>query len=406
MPRGRFFVSLILLAFLAAPWCAGGVDAFGDPPGATSLPAGGPAATTSKAGDEDESSLARLLRQTLKRRHVPAIAAAVVRSSGAVDAAAVGVRKIGSKQAVTVDDCFHLGSCTKSMTASMCAMLVEQGKLKWETTVADAWPDLSAKVDEGFRKVTLEQLLCHRGGLPEDRRPDPAIWPKVVGLTGPLPQQRLAVVELVMGREPAYPPGSRFEYANFGVTIAGAMAEAATGEQYETLMRRLLFEPLGMTTAGFGPPGDAEAVDPPCGHTSFLESYQPVAPGLKADNPQVIAPAGTAHMSITDWGKYAAWHLRGARGDASLISKATFERIHRDPFGSEYGFGWGVLKKEGVRGPVLTHSGSNGMWFSMIWLAPEEDVGFVVAVNAGDERAIEACRAVVKSLIRRHIPRR
>jgi CubicO group peptidase (beta-lactamase class C family) len=337
---------------------------------------------------------------------VPAVAAAVVRSSGVVDAAAVGVRKVRSKKAVTVDDCFHLGSCTKSMTASMCAMLVEQGKLKWETTIADAWPDLSAKLDEGFREVTLEQLLCHRSGLPEDRRPDPAIWPKVVGLTGPLPQQRLAVVELVMGREPAYPPGSRFEYANFGVTVAGAMAEAATGEAYESIMRRLLFDPLGMKSAGFGAPGDAGEVNEPRGHSSLLGLYSSVAPGTGADNPPVIAPAGTAHMSITDWAKYAAWHLRGARGEARLISRATFDRIHHDPFGNQYGFGWVVTNREGVRGPVIAHDGSNGMWYAVIWLAPEEDVGFVVAVNAGDDDAAEACRAVLASLIRRHIPPR
>lgn len=394
------------IGLMVAFGTAGGGVAPGGPPALASPPTSAAVQTTTAAGDEDDRSLTKLLERTRKSKKPPAMAAAVVRSAGVVEAASVGVRKARSKKAVTVDDRFHIGSCTKSMTASMCAILVEQGKLKWETTVAEAWPELSPKLHEGFRKVSLEQLLCHRSGLPEDRRPDPTLWPKVVGLTGPLSEQRLAMLEMVMQREPAYAPGTKFEYSNFGTAIAGAMAEAATGEAYEALMRRLLFEPLGMGSAGFGAPGNGKRLDEPLGHKRLLGTHSSVGLGPGSDNPPVIAPAGTAHMSIGDWGKYAAWHLQGARGEAKLLAHAKFERIHRDPFGGDYGFGWLVTKREGVRGWVLAHDGSNGMWYAVIWLAPEEDVGFVVAVNAGDEDAAEACHLVIQALSKKYIPKR
>jgi len=124
---------------------------------------------------------------------------------------------------------------------------------------------------------------------------------------------------------PEAEPGTRFIYSNAGFSIAGAMAEKVTGTAWEELMKQRLFEPLGMTSAGFGPPGARGSIDQPRGHR---ENGSPVEPGRDADNPVAIGPAGTVHCAIDDWAKYVALHLQGARGKARIVKAETFKKLH------------------------------------------------------------------------------
>jgi CubicO group peptidase (beta-lactamase class C family) len=360
----------------------------------------GPGAASRPAVED----LSGLLAEMRKEHRVPGMVAAVFRSDGIIAIGATGRRRARSTTPVSIDDRFHLGSCTKSMTATLCAMLVEEGKLKWTTTVAEAFPKLKEKIHPGFQGVTLEQLLCHRSGLADDRSPDLRTWSKIILLNGDLREQRQSLVEIALGRAPAKPAGTAFAYSNYGFAIAGAMAEAATGEQYETLIRRKLFEPLGMTTAGFGAPaGDVEG-DQPQGHNSMFGMYTSVAPGPMADNPAVITPAGRVHCSIGDWAKYAMLHLNAERGKPRLLKAETFKKLHDDAFDQDYAYGWAILDADWAKGKVLAHDGSNGLWYAVIVIAPAADIAFLVATNAGDETAEKACREARRMMRERFIP--
>lgn len=69
--------------------------------------------------------------ETLRRKHeLPALAMVVVKDGKICDRAAAGLRKLGDKARVTTTDLFHIGSCTKSMTATLAAILIEEGKLR------------------------------------------------------------------------------------------------------------------------------------------------------------------------------------------------------------------------------------------------------------------------------------
>ncbi|MEK6643022.1 MAG: serine hydrolase domain-containing protein [Planctomycetota bacterium] len=346
----------------------------------------------------DADALHVLLEKVREEKKVPALAAAVVRADGLVAADAVGVRKARTKKAVTVDDCFHIGSCTKSMTATLCAMLVEKGKLSWDRTIAVAFPSLVETIHPDYHKVTLEQLLCHRSGLPEDRAPDPKTWPKVRALKGPMPQQRVSMMEIILPRPPATEPGTTFAYSNYGFAIAGAMCEAATGKAYEELIRTMLFEPLGMTSAGFGAPGSDGDANQPWGHDAGMGAYSAVKPGPLSDNPAVISPAGLAHMSIGDWAKYGQFHLKGFRGGGDLLSASSFKKLHEVSPGQDYVCGWLIRKEDWAGGTTLWHNGSNGRWFAVIQIAPAKDFAVVVATNAADAAAQEACRDVTRGI--------
>src|SRR5262249_28156232 len=97
---------------------------------------------------------------------VPGLAAAVIEQGRIVAIGAVGVPWVGASRTLTVDDPLHVGSCTKSMTALLIARLVEMRRIQWNTTLAEAFPGLMAQMLPPYRRVTLAQLLTHRGTIP------------------------------------------------------------------------------------------------------------------------------------------------------------------------------------------------------------------------------------------------
>src|SRR5436190_16565067 len=109
---------------------------------------------------------AQILEPIRKKHNLPALAVAVVKDGKICDRAAVGVRKYGDPTPITIDDQFHIGSCTKSITATLAAMFIEGGKLRWDSTIAEVLTDLKGKMDAQYESVTVEQLLTHRGGVP------------------------------------------------------------------------------------------------------------------------------------------------------------------------------------------------------------------------------------------------
>ena len=345
------------------------------------------------------------LLEPIRAKHgLPALSAAVVKDGDTVAAGAVGYRKDGSASRALVDDKFHIGSCTKSMTATLAAMLVAEGTLSWDTTLAEVFPGLKDSMHADYRAVTLEQLLSHRGGMPADLSKD-GLWGKIWqnSRTMTPTEQRLFLAKKVVEWEPETAPGERHVYSNAGYAVAGAMIETVTGESWESLMKRRIFAPLKMASAGFGPPATPGQVDQPWGHIGQGEGLTPIPPGPGADNPPAIGPGGTAHCSITDFAKFAAFHLRGARGKDPLLPKASFDKLHTAIPGQDYALGWVVTDREWGDGAVLTHGGSNTMFYAVIWLAPKKGFAVVVACNAGGKTAEAACDQAAWALIQSNL---
>jgi CubicO group peptidase (beta-lactamase class C family) len=358
-----------------------------------------PSGATPSTAPRDVSAL---LARTLEGGKVPGMVGAVVVGPRVVALGAAGVRQRGRPEKVEIGDRFHIGSCTKAMTATVCAMLVEEGKLAWDRRVVDGLGDLAKDADPGWNGATLELLLRNRGGAATAM--PPLLWSGVWMHGGPLAETRRFFVRGILAKPPAHPPGTVFEYSNAGFVLAGAMAETATGASWETLVRERLFEPLGMTSAGFGAPGTAKAIDQPRGHVS---AGLPVPPGPRADNPPAIGPAGTVHCSVGDWAKFVALHLEGARGHPRFLKPETFARLHAPvPDATKrYAMGWAVAERPWAQGRVLTHSGSNTMWYAVTWVAPRKGFAVLVACNQGGTPAAQICDKACGALIRDRLAR-
>jgi len=327
-----------------------------------------------------------LLAPILEKHKVPGLVAGVVRREGLTVAGAVGVRKTGSPERITVADKLHLGSNTKAMTATLIAMLVDERKLAWQTTLAEVFVDFKSELHPDLLGATIEQLLTHRAGLPAN-----ASYRRSAGS---LVDEREALLKTVLARPPVHPPGTKFLYSNVGYVAAGHALERVTGKPWEKLMSAMLFEPLNMQSAGFGFPGTEGEVDQPWGHGGLFKIP------LQLDNPPVLGPAGTVHCSLADWGQFVALHLSGARGEGRLLNRETFKVLHSPPAEEKYAMGWALIDRPWAGGPVLCHSGSNAMWFATVVIAPERDIAFLAVTNSGQPSAPQACDEALAALIR------
>ena len=212
-----------------------------------------------------------------------------------------------------------------------------------------------------------------------------------------MPQQRLEIARQALSRPPKIPPDTKYWYSNVGYILAGAVLEHLTGRAWEDLMRERLFQPLGISTGGFGPPGTAGKTDQPWGHSSVIG--KPIDPGSPAAQfPLYYGPAGLAHMTTTDWAKFIGLHLRGDPANphcqAALLKLDTFAELHAVAPATPYSKGW-VMRgitflatgdaapavtyragwfisaaswakgtRPGDTGRCLWHGGSNGQWLS------------------------------------------
>ncbi|MBI5774152.1 MAG: beta-lactamase family protein [Verrucomicrobia bacterium] len=350
------------------------------------------AATTARCAAAAE--LAATLEPFRAKNDFPALAAVVVKDGQLIASGAVGVRKIGTKEAVTINDRFHIGSCTKSMTATVAAMFVQQKKIKWDTKIADVLPELAATMNPAFKTVTLEQLLAHRSGLPT--KPDSAAWAEARRQKGTTTEQRHALIKSVLAKPPEAPPGTKHIYSNQGYAVAGAMLERVSGQPWETLMQTMLFRPLGMASAGFGVPGHRGQLDQPWGHVREGGRLKPV----QGDNPPAIGPAGIVHCSLSDMAKYVIYHLRGERSGTATVD---FKKLHTAVAGQDYALGWGVGERGWARGKALSHSGSNTMNYIVMWLAPERDFAVIVATNFMSDETTKGCDEVVGAMIKKFL---
>ncbi|CAN5413881.1 N/A [soil metagenome] len=337
--------------------------------------------TPAAADDDLQEALAAIRRET----DVPALGALVMRDGKEEAIAVVGRRRAGRATGVKVDDRWHIGSDTKAMTATLVARFVEAGELSFETTMAEAFPDFADALPDPARAITLEQLLAHTAGLPAN--PPAPLFAMLRTGDATVVERRRELARWALGNDLLSDPGEAFHYSNVGYVVVGAALESRFGKPWEDLIARELFEPLGIETFGFGgPPGQN-----PRGHIRQDGNPEPVGTGFLGDNPAAYGPAGTVHMCLRDWMKFASDQLAGARAEpGTLLKPESYHALHR-PRLQNYALGWSATDRSPQR---LSHDGSNTFWYARATLYPEENFGYLIVTNEAGDRGKDALNAV------------
>jgi CubicO group peptidase (beta-lactamase class C family) len=249
--------------------------------------------------------------------------------------------------------------------------------------------------------------MAHRSGITDG---DPAEDKALADMTKPVTQRRHDFARLITHRKHGGGflfnlPGQVYKYMNENFILAGAMLERVTGKSWEDLMTTELFQPLGMTTAGFGAPGSSSNVDQPWGHTDASGVWVP----SKGDNTPGLGPAGTVHASLADWAKFIRLHLTGSQGSLTLATP-TFNTLHTQyllPSNGLYQdrYGWGWIMYDDIGGVALGHDGSNNLWYCSCQVLPERGVAFIAVSNIGantNGNGGLACGKVIDTLRQRY----
>jgi len=257
-----------------------------------------------------DAGLTKILDDAVAAKRVeyalPALTACVWKDGNLLARSTDGLRASGRRTLAGADDKWHIGSCTKFMTACMTARLVARGILKWDSTLATALPpSLAPYVHRGLLSARLDQLLNHTAGIVDPsetvgRAPIPTELTQLFSDQSDLDKRSARQGALLALRNaPWRPPGEAFRYSNWGYITAGVIASQATGKSFFQLMREEVFEPLGMRGYGFGPPGFGDSLNQPWGHIAETLEGVPLSPGPVppnspfADFPRYVSPAGT-----------------------------------------------------------------------------------------------------------------
>jgi len=339
------------------------------------------------SGDPD---IQAILRDVSYRYKIVGMGAGIVRPTGETDIAVVGWNKAGDEVPIELNNLWHLGSCSKAITATLAAKLVEEGKLHWHSTLAEVFPGLAEKLDPAKRGITLEQLLSHRSGLSRD----PSLLVYVSNLWQSPSRQRFAVLRQVPRAKLVGPPDAQYAYSNFGYILAGTMIETVTGQQFEDVMRTQLFEPLNMQspeyegTHAYGKNGVI---------WSHKSSGRPVPRSIASiGDPPSLRPAGCIRSSLCDWARFIWHHLVGETDGSDYLLAESFCELHRSR-GDNYALGWRILKSDLGDSTLLKHAGSNRLNYAAVWVAPRREFAVFACANQGKSR--QAIDDVVSRLI-------
>jgi CubicO group peptidase (beta-lactamase class C family) len=328
------------------------------------------------------AGLDQYIESAMKDWKIPGVAVGIVRNDSVVFARGFGVRTLGKPEKVDEHTVFAIASDSKAFTGMLMAMLVDDGKIRWDAPLTTYLPTLKFGDDFLTRELTVRDALTHRSGL---ARGD-LLW------TAGWPYDRAELLRRMRYLKPSWNLRTRYGYSNLMYLAAGEAAAAATGKSWDALIRDRIFVPLGMNETNTSVrllPSLPNVASP----HSEVDGAVRVVPYTNID---AAAPAGAINSNIADMTKWLRFQLDSGRVNGKrLVSKRSFAETHMpqtvvridstyrafNPFThvKSYAFGWQVMDYRGRE--MLSHAGNLAGMNAMVGLLPEERSGVVVLTN-------------------------
>jgi CubicO group peptidase (beta-lactamase class C family) len=321
------------------------------------------------------------VHQTLSAWGVPGLAIAIVKNDAVVLARGYGVRKVDDPSPVTERTLFGIGSATKAFTAAALAMLVDEGRLKWDAPVTQYLRGFQLYDPYVTRELTVRDLLTHRCGL---ERSDLLWYGSAYG--------RDEVLRRVRYVRAAWSFRSRFGYQNILYLAAGQIIPAVMGNSWDDFVRQRIFTPLGMIASRTSVTALAGADNVATPH-AWIDGRVRTIPWRNMDN---IGPAASIISNVVDmvqWlrlllgeGMYQRARLFSASAAHEMSVPHTLIRL--EPSWSQlypeahfisYGLGWYLSDYRGRK--LVQHGGIIDGMSALVALIPEERLGLVILTN-------------------------
>ncbi|MBV8172108.1 MAG: beta-lactamase family protein [Candidatus Eremiobacteraeota bacterium] len=328
------------------------------------------------------AALKSFVQTAMQELGVPGSAFALVDHGKLVYEGGLGVRELGKPEPVDANTLFMIASNTKGMTTLMLARLVDQGKLKWDEPVTQAYPSFRLGNDATTQKVRIKDLVCACTGLP---RKD-LQW---LLNTNPSTPASDTFAQLA-ATQPTSGFGEVFQYNNLIASAAGYIGghlvypQRDLGVAYDDAMQNLIFNPLGMSSTTFDM-ARALAADHASPH-GFAPDGSPAVASIAIDySLEPYRPAGGAWSSAHDLIKYVEDELTLGKlpNGSQFVSPANLlaRRIPGVPTGEDSNYGMGLIIDHTWGVTVIDHGGDLIGFHSDIIFIPDAHVGAVILTN-------------------------
>ncbi len=348
----------------------------------------------------------------MARYRLPGLAIGIVEDGEVVYLRTAGETIAGSGRPITPDTLFKIASNSKAMTTGVLARLVDAGRLRWDDPVTRHLPGFRMHDPWVTREMQLRDLLIHNSGLRAGAG-DLMLWPE------PNLFSRADVVAGLAHLRPMHSFRSRYDYDNLLYIVAGEAAAAAGGMPYEELVRRELFEPLGMKRCRVGEWRRDEVGDVAQPHMRQGDRNVPIRLDGEVITATPMAAAGGIRCSLGDMLTWIRmWldpELKPPGGGRPWLSRAQRDALwaaqmpmplsqrQRDWDGSRflaYGYGWRLSDVDGAL--RVAHTGTLAGMYSAVVLLPEKKAGFVILINGEADEA----RTVLTQVLVKHFTAR
>jgi CubicO group peptidase (beta-lactamase class C family) len=340
--------------------------------------------------------LSAKITSIIQRGTVPAIGV-VVASPIRFEMIVQGVRKQGYPAPVTIDDSFMIGPLSSTLVPIVLARLIERNLFTWSSTLKELLPKLQSEIHPAHHNTTVEELSSHLSGI-TTKFPDlesgqlsaTLISENTSGYEGR--RKTLSCLRLPPERKPG--PGSSYRNA-VNLMILAFVIESVTGERWEAILKREIFEPLGMQHTGIGQPdslddGTFEVPNQPWPHEIGVEDKIPVpleplerAPWLTCS---ATFPALGVHSTLPDLITYLQLCLSPTCSSfapfKNVIVAAARDKLYTLPTGGDFTpGGYDAIRTSWAKEAVLRCKGHVSGFSTGIWIAPETGYAFIVIVN-------------------------
>lgn len=319
--------------------------------------------------------------------HIPELAYARISSTSIYEMNALGTIKINSTHPASITDKFRIGSNTKCITSFIAALLVKEGKLKWDTKFFDLFPELKENSDPAHLQLTLINLLSMRTRLYSYTYTYEK--PEQKDFSGDEAQQRYQFLSWCL-KQPAIIDTGGTHFSNLGYVAAELMLEKVSGKSYKQLVTEL-GKKLDIDFH-FGQPNTLDSLQP-WGHNKNLV---PEPPGDSYKLNWLLA-AGNINVSLPDYVKFIQLQLQGLKGESKLLTKDEFAFLHYGRTKIAAAWFW-EMDERGNH--WSSHFGNPGTFLTQIKICQEKDLATLVFMNVQTPEAENAIELLTNELIK------
>jgi len=309
---------------------------------------------------------------------LPGLSIGILHDQELVWAAGFGRAGLEPARPATPDTLYRIASITKLFTSTAILQLRDAGKLRLDDPLVEHLPWFRiGRAHAEAPETTIRHLLTHTAGLP--REAGFPYWTDGEFPTAPQIRERLAA------QEAALPTETEWKYSNLGLTLAGEIVAAVSGQAYPEYVADHILEPLGMLRTW--------VTTPPADHPELATGYTRRLPaGARTAAPftdgRGITPAANMTTCVSDLARFAMLQFRdGPAGGAQILRGSTLremQRVHwlEPDWEAGWGLGFRIARTKGKT--YVGHGGSLRGYRTIVHLCPADRIGVIVLTNADD----------------------